>query len=160
MAAIPQSGPHRRTGLAVNLRIFPVAGITSHMRFVLLILAFWLLTASGALAQDNATAPATLSAPEAVLLAARVSTTPERARLVLDLSEETEFSVISVDSPNRFAVDVRVARSEVEQPAEAAGEGLIAEWRVEAAGEGRARAVLVLAAPAQILCWPAIWGTC
>ncbi|HZY69167.1 MAG TPA: hypothetical protein VFE52_11290, partial [Devosia sp.] len=49
--------------------------------------------------------PAQDTLPE--VLAARVSTTADRARLIVDLSAVTEFAVATIAEPNRIAVDVR-----------------------------------------------------
>ena len=41
------------------------------------------------------------------VLDARVTTTPERARLIVDLTGSTEFAIASLDSPERIAIDMK-----------------------------------------------------
>jgi N-acetylmuramoyl-L-alanine amidase len=88
------------------------------------------------------------SLPE--VLAARVSTTPERARLILDLAGTTKFAIASLDAPNRIAIDVRASGLEFTELAPIAGQGLVASYSVEMAESGRARAMLTLASPALV----------
>lgn len=100
--------------------------------------------------------------PEPVLAAAapvalpnvmdvRVSATPDRARLVIDLAGKTEFALVSLSEPNRLAIDVRAATFSVPQPSgKPAGEGMIAEYLVEQAASDRVRTTLTLSAPAQV----------
>ena len=84
------------------------------------------------------------------LIDARVTTTEQRARLILDLSGPTEFAVASLDTPNRIAVDVRVAGLKFAVPADVAGAGVVASYTIEMAEAGRARALLTLTRPAQV----------
>jgi N-acetylmuramoyl-L-alanine amidase len=84
------------------------------------------------------------------VLAARVSTTPERARLILDLAAPTKFAIASLDAPNRIAVDVRASGLEFTEQAPIAGQGLVSSYSVEMAESGRARTMLTLAFPAQV----------
>lgn len=81
---------------------------------------------------------------------ARVSTTTERARLVLDLSATTEFALVSLDEPQRLAIDVRASNVSVSQPSPPAGEGLIASYAIEQAAPDRVRTTLTLSGPAQV----------
>ncbi|GLQ56678.1 N-acetylmuramoyl-L-alanine amidase [Devosia nitrariae] len=81
---------------------------------------------------------------------ARVSTTSERARLVLDLSDTSEFALVSLDEPQRLAIDVRAADISVSQPSPPAGEGLIASYVIEQAAPDRVRTTLTLSGPAQV----------
>jgi N-acetylmuramoyl-L-alanine amidase len=80
----------------------------------------------------------------------RLTTTPERARLVLDLTDATEFAVVSLDGPDRIAVDARVAGLQFAAPPDPAGDGLVSSYSVEMVESGRARTILVLSAPAQV----------
>lgn len=81
---------------------------------------------------------------------ARVSTTEERARLILDLSGPTEFAIATLDAPDRIAIDVRVGGLAFAVPADAAGTGIVASYTVEMAEMGRARTLLTLNRPAQV----------
>lgn len=81
---------------------------------------------------------------------ARVTTTEQRARLILDLSGPTEFAIASLDAPNRIAVDVKVAGLKFAVPADVAGSGVVASYTIEMAEPGRARTLLTLAQPAQV----------
>lgn len=81
---------------------------------------------------------------------ARVSTTTERARLVLDLSATTEFALVSLDEPQRLAIDVRASNVSVNQPSPPAGDGLIASYAIEQSAPDRVRTTLTLSGPAQV----------
>ena len=93
------------------------------------------------------------SVPEAQLpqvLGARVSTTPERARLIIDLSGNTEFAIVSLADPSRIAVDVRAASIAPDDKQTVAGTGVVTSFSVSMAEAGRARAELVLNQPAVV----------
>ncbi len=81
---------------------------------------------------------------------ARVSTTPERARLIIDLTAKTEFAIVSLAEPNRIAIDVRAANLKFTTPPTPAGQGIVASYIVEMAEAGRARTMLTLNTPAQV----------
>src|SRR5690606_31144313 len=75
----------------------------------------------------------------------RVSATPERARLVIDLAGRTEFALVSLSGPDRLAIDVRAGTFTVPEPAgKPAGEGMIAEYVMEQAAPDRVRTTLTL----------------
>lgn len=81
---------------------------------------------------------------------ARVSATPQRARLIIDLSGPTEFAIVSLDKPNRIAIDVKAFELKILAPADVAGKGIVTSYTVEMADKGRARTMLTLAEPAQV----------
>ncbi|MDB5622073.1 MAG: N-acetylmuramoyl-L-alanine amidase, partial [Devosia sp.] len=104
-------------------------------------------------APDAAAAPATPPAPAALpnVMEVRVSSTPERARLVVDLAGRADFALVSLGGPDRLAIDVRAATFSVAEPAGApAGEGLVSAYLVEQAAPDRVRTTLTLAGPAQV----------
>lgn len=109
-----------------------------------------LLATGPALAQTEAAPATTLTGTLPDVLDARVSTTPERARLIVDLTAPTEFAIVSLDQPNRIAVDVRAQNLKFSTPPAPAGQGIVAAYLVEMAEMGRARAVLTLNMPAQV----------
>src|SRR5690242_2177835 len=111
----------------------------------LLLLAALLLGFASAAAEE--TAPPELP----TVLDVRVSTTPQRARLILDLSGRTEFALASLTGPDRIAVDAKVTDLKIEggQPP-VAGTGIVASYTLEMADTGRARTILVLAEPALV----------
>lgn len=84
------------------------------------------------------------------VLDARVSTTPERARLILDLSGPTEFAIASLGDPDRIAIDVKVGGLAFAVPPDAAGEGIVRTYTIEMAETGRARTLLTLNQPAAV----------
>ena len=99
------------------------------------------------------TAPAAAAAPVALpnVMDVRVSATPDRARLVIDLAGRTEFALVSLSGPDRLAIDVRAATFSLVEPAgKPAGEGVVSEYLVEQAAADRVRTVLTLAGPAQV----------
>ncbi|MFD2646399.1 N-acetylmuramoyl-L-alanine amidase [Devosia albogilva] len=82
---------------------------------------------------------------------ARVTSTPERARLVIDLASRTEFAMVSQAEPDRIAIDVRAATFSVPTPeGEPGGEGLITSYAVTQHAPDRVRTTLTLSAPAQV----------
>ena len=105
-------------------------------------------------AQDAAPVAAPVAAEPIALpnvMDVRVSATPERARLVIDLAGKTEFALVSLSEPDRLAIDVRAATFSVPEPSgKPAGEGMIAEYLVEQAAPDRVRTTLTLSAPAQV----------
>ena len=111
-----------------------------------------ILLAGGLEAQDTPTPPP--AAPVALpnVMDVRVSATPERARLIIDLASRTEFALVSLSEPDRIAIDLRAATFSIVQPAGTpAGEtNLISEYLVEQAAPDRVRTILTLAAPAQV----------
>lgn len=115
------------------------------LRFVAAFVTVALLMLVPALADD---APAATPEPDA--MAARVTTTPERARLIIDLSAPTQFAVMSVADPDRITVDLKVGSLAFDKPAPLAGTGLVSAYDVEMVEPGRARATLTLAGPAQV----------
>jgi N-acetylmuramoyl-L-alanine amidase len=84
------------------------------------------------------------------IIDARLSSTPERARLILDLSGPTEFAIASLAEPNRIAVDARVGGLGFAVPPDVAGSGIVASYTVEMAETGRARTLVNLNLPAQV----------
>ncbi|MEO7221672.1 MAG: N-acetylmuramoyl-L-alanine amidase [Devosia sp.] len=100
----------------------------------------FVLTAVPASAQDEL--------PEVV--AARVSTTPERARLIVDLSVVTEFAIASIAGPDRIAVDVKAGTVPTIAAQAVAGQGIVASFTTAIAAEGRVRVEMVLTSPAVV----------
>ena len=118
-----------------------------------LLASAWLFPLSQA--QEAALETAAVPAASVALpnvMDARVSATPERARLVIDLASKTEFAFVSLSEPDRLAIDVRAATFSVPEPSgEPAGEGgMITEYLVEQAAPDRVRTTLTLSAPAQV----------
>jgi N-acetylmuramoyl-L-alanine amidase len=95
-------------------------------------------------------APAPPAAALPMIVAARVTTTPERARLILDLSAPTKFAIVSLGEPERIAIDVQAGALKFETPPPPAGTGLVSGYTVEQADSARARVVLTLAGPGQV----------
>jgi N-acetylmuramoyl-L-alanine amidase len=84
------------------------------------------------------------------IIDARLTTTPERARLILDLSAGTEFAVVSLDQPDRIAVDAKVSQVRITAPPDPAGTGIVSDYAIAMAASGRARTILTLSAPARV----------
>jgi N-acetylmuramoyl-L-alanine amidase len=82
--------------------------------------------------------------------AARVSTTPDRARLILDLSAVTEFAVASIADPNRIAVDVKAGSVPTIATQPVAGQGIVASFTTTIAAADRVRVELLLTTPSVI----------
>ncbi len=97
-------------------------------------------------AQDNAV-------PDALpnVIDARITVAPDRARLVIDLAARTEFSFVSLDGPDRLAIDVRAGTFSVpEAEGEPTGESMVSGYVIEQAAFDRVRTILTLSAPAQV----------
>ncbi len=84
------------------------------------------------------------------VLAVRVTSTPQRARLIIDLSGATQFAFVSLAEPNRIAVDVRAAGFGGEQGGVASGTGLVSNYIVEQVTGERVRTYLALGGGAQV----------
>ena len=84
------------------------------------------------------------------ILDARLTSTPDRARLILDLSAPSEFAVASLSGPDRIAVDVRVAGLRFAAPPAVAGGGIVSSYTIEMAETGRARTLVRLSTPAKV----------
>jgi N-acetylmuramoyl-L-alanine amidase len=82
--------------------------------------------------------------------AARVSTTPERARLILDLSSVTEFAVATIADPDRIAVDVKAGSVPTIAQQAVAGQGIVSSFTTVIAGADRVRVELVLTTPSMV----------
>ena len=125
----------------------PVDVLPRHLLIHLCLgLIAWLACLSGVEAQEVAPLP-----PLPNVIDARVTATEDRARLVVDLAERTEFSFVSLDEPPRLAVDVRAGTFSVPQPVgEPDDGGLIAAYAIEQAAADRVRTTLTLTGPAQV----------
>ena len=88
------------------------------------------------------------SLPE--MVGARVSSTLQRARLIVDLSASTEFAIATLEDPRRIAVDVRVSALKKADEIVPAGEGMVSGAAIEMAEQGRARVWLELSSPARV----------
>jgi len=95
-------------------------------------------------------ATATLAQTLPMVLAARVTTTPQRARLVLDLSASTEFAIATLKDPQRIAVDVKASKVTIDTPQAVTGNGIVSGFTTEMAEDGRARTELRLSQPATV----------
>lgn len=84
------------------------------------------------------------------VLAARVSPAPERARLIVDLSATTAYAVVSLDSPDRIAVDISASDVPTLAPQVVGSTGLVATYAMSMADDGRARVELTLNEPAVV----------
>lgn len=100
-------------------------------------------------AQEAGETPPAETAPPA-LLDSRVTATPERARLVLDLTTPTEFAVYTLADPMRVVVELRAQTASAGEGPLPGGDGLVPDYRVTAVDEGRVRAELRLSGPAQV----------
>ena len=122
-----------------------------HTLLLPLLLCLTLLV--GAVSAQDSSAPAAPAAPPGLpnVMGVRVTATPDRARLVIDLADKTEFALVSLSGPDRLAIDVRAATFTVPQPVvEVTEAGVISQYQVEQAGPDRVRTILTLSAPAQV----------
>lgn len=115
-----------------------------------LILAFLVLfgICAAAVSQESADGDAKNALPQ--IKDARVLSTAERARLVVDLTDTTEFAVATLDMPNRIVVDIKASALQDNDFAQPAQNGLIGNVSIEMVEAGRARATLTLNATAQV----------
>lgn len=108
------------------------------------------------LAQQSTTSDSAIEDPRGgvstlpEVLDARVTATPERARLIIDLSGPTEFAIVSLANPNRIAIDVKSTGTRIAVPPDVAGGGIVGKYSVELAEPGRVRTMLELSAPSQV----------
>ena len=108
-----------------------------------------LLAVAAMLATSGPVAPANAQDLPSIV-AARVSTTPERGRLVVDLTATTQFAIAFLDNPNRIAIDVKAGAIPTVAPQPVSGAGLVTGYSTSMAEEGRARTELVLSGPAVV----------
>jgi len=120
--------------------LFNADGLAQAKRTVLIAILGWLALAGAAAAQN--------ALPD--VLAARLSTTSERARLIVDLSDTTQFAMASLTDPDRIAIDIKAASVKVSGPFAVAGTGIVASYTVAMAEAGRARAELTLSQAAVV----------
>jgi N-acetylmuramoyl-L-alanine amidase len=81
---------------------------------------------------------------------ARVTSTADRARLILDLTAGTAFAIASLADPNQIAIDVRASAVRFAVPPDVAGNGIVGSYSVGQAADDRVRTLLTLATPAQV----------
>ncbi len=146
-----------RIGMTVAVRDISGAGLHLHKyaRNIACLLMAGLVGVSAFAGPLQAQEPpvAAASAPIALpnVMDVRVSATPERARLVIDLASKTNFALVSLSEPNRLAIDVRAATFSVPEPSgKPAGDGMISDYLVEQVAADRVRTVLTLSTPAQV----------
>ncbi len=129
------------SGSGAHLFNLPVSARLIRGTLALLVGLFVLLGGTQALhAQDDL--------PE--VTAARVSTTPERARLILDLSAVTEFAVATIADPDRIVVDVKAGSVPTIAQQAVAGQGIVTSFTTAIAGADRVRVELVLTVPSVV----------
>ncbi|MDF2797963.1 MAG: N-acetylmuramoyl-L-alanine amidase [Devosia sp.] len=121
------------------------------LALICIVFAGFGLAPIASLAQEPPPGPPAAPAALPNVMEVRVSSTPERARLVVDLAGRTDFALVSLGGPDRLAIDVRAATFSVAEPSGTpAGEGLVSGYLVEQAAPDRVRTTLTLAAPAQV----------
>jgi N-acetylmuramoyl-L-alanine amidase len=143
--ALSKSWPHPGVAFAVRLRLTLVL-VATLLGFAPAGLASPAAAQGTATVEDPRGGISTL--PE--VLEARVTATPERARLIIDLSGTTEFAIVSIAGPDRIAVDVKSTGSRIGVPADVAGSGMVSGYAVELAEPGRVRTTLLLSSAAQV----------
>lgn len=134
---------------AVLAYLGSVPAVFNSLLRVLVVFITALLPAA-AMAQAASPATPAPAAQPAMVVAARVTNTPERARLIIDLSAPTQFAIVSLGSPDRIAVDVKADSLKFATPDPPAGSGLVTSYSVSIAEPGRARTMLTLSGPAQV----------
>lgn len=92
--------------------------------------------------------PAPASLP--TVLDVRVSTTTDRARIIIDISEASAFALATIREPDQIAIDVRADAMEPDLGAEPAGEGLVSGFSIESIELGRVRTWIKLATPSKV----------
>ncbi len=116
-AESPQECGVLNSDMGSSLRFYNASGRALMLR-VLVVLAVLLAAWPVAAQEDEPALPSVIDI--------RVSTTPQRARLILDLSGTTEFAIASLTGPDRIAVDVRASALAVASPPPVAGSGIVA----------------------------------
>jgi len=87
------------------------------------------------------------------VLAARISSTPERARLVIDLSAKTKFALVSIinqDKSLQIAIDVQAFDVGFSDEITFSQKGIISNVKIEKVQNGRIRTWLSLKTPALV----------
>ncbi|MCF6343987.1 MAG: N-acetylmuramoyl-L-alanine amidase [Devosiaceae bacterium] len=117
-------------------------------KYILLFLTVFLFMSSPLNAQQTEQSVDSAILPS--LIEARVSSTEQRARLVLDLSAKTVFALTSFNEPMRIAVDVKATDIKFTNTISPTGEGLISSIDFETTNDNRIRTWLVLSDFAQV----------
>ncbi len=112
----------------------------------LLVVGLVSLLSFSAMAQETPNAGADI----AKVLSVRVTSTPVRARLIVDLSASTQFSFVSLNDPKRIAVDVLAKDYTGPNAGNAAGTGLIGAFEISQLDGQRLRTMLTLNGSAQV----------
>lgn len=120
-----------------------VGVVTRWIRALLVVApAFALVMAAGPRAAPEAGLP--------MLTGARLSTTDERARLVIDLSAPANFRFFAVDQPARIVVEIEAGAMAFDPPPQPGAPGLVSEYHVGMVDEQLARAVMMVSGPVQV----------
>src|SRR5262245_37960030 len=113
-------------GRAIPIQLgSPVSLFNSLLRAIGLLITVALLLLGPARADDPVGNQQSLE-----VVGARVTTTPERARLILDLTHTTKFAIVSLAGPNRIAVDVQATGLKFSTAPPPAGSGLVSAYTV------------------------------
>lgn len=124
--------------------------VLMHFRAIFLVIGLMLGAVTPGFAQDVST-PAPEVAPNLPsVLDARVSTTADRARVIIDLSGTSAFALATLQNPDQIAVDVRASGFATDIVMEPAGEGLVAGFTIETMEPGRVRTWLRLATSSKV----------
>jgi N-acetylmuramoyl-L-alanine amidase len=109
--------------------------------------------AAGNIVGVAATTPAAASEPagtETQVKAIRLVGDGGRTRLIVDMSHETEFGLLRLRNPYRLVIDLPKTKFGFE-PDPAEGRGLVEDYRYGLVGPGRARIVLDLKGPVNVV---------
>ncbi len=117
-------------------------------KFIVLIITVFLLMSSSLSAQQTEQTENGENLPS--LIEARISSTEQRARLVLDLSAKTLFAITSFSEPMRIAIDVKATDDKFTNKISPPAGGLITSISFETTNDNRIRTWLVLSEFAQV----------
>ena len=117
-------------------------------RFIFLFITIFSLLASSIHGQELVSDKNSAELP--TILDVRVSSTGQRARIIIDLSAKTLFALTSFADPMRLAIDVKTSTILDDKPIVLNDKGLISEVNFQRASADRIRSWIILNSPAQV----------
>src|SRR5690554_367376 len=96
------------------------------LRALLVLLILAVFPAAPGLAQEDASDAQTAALP--AILDSRVTSTAERARLVLDITNPTEFTIYTLAAPQRVIIELRAQSGD--SGGQVAGDGLVSSYDI------------------------------
>ncbi len=122
--------------------------MNNFVRFIFLFITIFNLLTSSIYGQETINERKISDLP--TILDVRVSSTKQRARIIIDLSAKTLFALTSFADPMRLAIDVKTSAITDDKPIVLNDKGLISRVNFQKASTNRIRSWIILNSPAQV----------